>query len=217
MALMMAYGAYIPSEASLLRSAVLIVASIVLVSLLATLVIFPLAFRYHLDPAQGPKLIFEVLPTAFAEMPAGRLFGTSFFALLGLAALTPAIGTLEPVVAWLCDRGFRRRNAVLAAGAAGWCLGLGSVLSFNVLANWHPLGALPLFGTRTFFYVVDFVSANLLLPIGALLTSVFVGWRLPAPGTAVVPGTTRIDRRLIWLLRYVCPIAILGVLISAFV
>ena len=217
MAMMIAYGSYVPGDTSLLRSAVFVVVSIVIVSLLATLLVFPLVFRYHLDPAQGAKLVFEVLPVAFAEMPGGRLVGTIFFTLLALAALTPAIATLEPAVAWLEGRGVGRRAAALAVCTAGALLGIGSVLSFNLWANFHPLGMISGFGTRTFFDIVDFVSADLLLPLGALITSLFVGWVLPRklPASRSDAPAHHIDRWLLVLLRYVCPIAILAVFAGA--
>ena len=214
MAMMIAYGSYVPDGTSLLRSAVFIVVSIVIVSLLATLLVFPLVFRYHLDPAQGPKLVFEVLPVAFAEMPGGRIVGTFFFTLLALAALTPAIATLEPVVAWLEGRGLARRPAALLVCTAGALLGVGSVLSFNLWADLHPLAMVPGFGTRTFFDIVDFISSDALIPLGALITSVFVGWVLPrkmVESRSDAP-THHMDRWLLVLLRYVCPVAIAAVL-----
>jgi NSS family neurotransmitter:Na+ symporter len=219
MAMMIAYGAYIPTGTSLVRSAVFIVLSIIIVSLLATLVVFPLVFRYHLDPAQGPKLVFEVLPAAFAEMPGGRLFGTLFFTLLALAALTPSIALLEPAVAWFEKRGVKRPRAVAMVCAAGWILGLGSVFSFNVWSDWRPLHCIAGFGSRTFFDIVDFVSGDLLLPLGAIFTCLFVGWALPRPMTQGQDDATapRIHPQLLPLLRYLCPIAILVVLISAFI
>jgi len=219
MGMMIAYGAYIPRNTSLTRSAIFIVVSIILVSLLATLVIFPLVFRYHLDPVQGPKLVFEVLPAAFAEMPGGRVCGTLFFALLALAALTPAIATIEPAVAWLEGRGVTRRWAALAVCIAGALLGLGSVFSFNVWVDWRPLRAVPGFASRSFFDVVDFVSADLLMPLGALLTSLYVGWVLPhrirtaRADVSAVP----MNRWLLLFLRLVCPLAIVVVLMSAFI
>jgi neurotransmitter:Na+ symporter, NSS family len=218
MAMMIAYGAYIPGGTSLFRSAIFVVASIMIVSILATLVIFPLVFRYHLDPAQGPKLVFEVLPTAFAEMPAGRLIGTVFFTLLALAAVTPAIAALEPTVAWLENRGTGRVRAVLWVCIAGAGVGLGSVFSFNIWADWRPLGFVPGFGARSFFDIVDFISSDLLLPVGALCTCIFVGWVLPGRLTATPtdPSAPRIHPALRFLLRFVCPIAIVGVVIGAF-
>ena len=218
MAMMLAYGSYVPGNVSLVRSALLISASIVLVSVLATAMVFPLVFQYGLDPAQGPDLVFNVLPTAFVEMPAGRLVGTLFFLLLILAALTPSIAGMEPVVAWLQQRyGFSRPKAAFIAIAFVWILALGSVLSFNVWKQWHPLAWTPYFRNMTVFDVLDFVSSNILLPIGALLTCAFIGWRLPASfAETELPADGAGMRRLCRiLLRYVCPLAIVAVLVAA--
>ncbi|MBL8270261.1 sodium-dependent transporter [Steroidobacter sp.] len=218
MAMMLAYGAYVPGNVSLVRSALLISASIVVVSVLATAMVFPLVFQYGLDPAQGPDLVFNVLPTAFVEMPAGRLVGTLFFILLVLAALTPSIAGMEPMVAWLQQRrGYSRSVAVLIAILIVWFLALGSVLSFNVWKDWHPLAWTTLFQHKTVFDIVDFVSSNVLLPLGALLTCAFVGWRLPASfdqeELAVdAPALRRLCRIL---LKFVCPLAIGAVLLAA--
>lgn len=218
MAMMLAYGAYAPADSSLVRSAALIALSILVVSVLASLVVFPLVFRFGMDPAQGPDLVFKVLPAAFAQMPGGRAFGTLFFLLLVLAALTPSIAGLEPAIALLEQRaGLRRTVAVATAIGGAWAVGLGSLLSFNVAAGWHPLGAVPRFAGRTFFDVVDYVAANLLLPVGALLTCAFVGWLLPAAmrDEGYAGSSVRVRGLLVWMLRVVCPLAILLVLVAA--
>lgn len=219
-AMMIAYGAYVPRGTSLVRAALIISAAIVLVSLLATLVIFPLVYRYGLNPAQGPELVFEVLPIAFSEMPAGRLVGTLFFLLLVLASLTPSLAGIEPLVAWLTQRlGLSRARAVVLACASIWALGLCSVLSFNVWAHWHPFGAIPRLRYMTVFGALDFVSSNLMLPVGALLTCIFVGWRLPRGlGEDELPEETIGTRRsVLFLLRFICPIGIAAVLVAALV
>jgi NSS family neurotransmitter:Na+ symporter len=218
MAMMLAYGAYAPADSSLVRSATLIALSILVVSVLASLVVFPLVFRFGMDPAQGPDLVFKVLPAAFAQMPGGRVFGTLFFLLLVLAALTPSIAGLEPVIALLEQRArLRRTAAVVAAIGATWVVGLGSLLSFNLAAGWHPLGAIPRFAERTFFDVIDYVAANLLLPVGALLTCALVGWRLPSAfrDEGYAQSSPRMRALLVWMLRVSCPLAILLVLVAA--
>lgn len=218
MAMMLAYGAYAPSDSSLLRSASLIVLSILIVSVLATLVVFPLVFRFGMDPAQGPDLVFNVLPAAFALMPGGQVFGTLFFLLLVVAALTPAMAGLEPPIAW-CEQRLRMRRSAAVATTIGaeWLLGLLSLLSFNLLAGWHPLDALPRFAESTWFDVVDYLTANVLLPIGALMTAAFVGWRLPQAfldeGFAQSSPATR--QAIVWMLRLVCPAAIIAVFVAA--
>lgn len=216
MAMMLAYGAYLRRGTSLVRSSLIIVGAILLVSLLATLIVFPLVFRYGMDPAQGPDLVFDVLASAFAEMPAGRVIGTLFFVLLTFAALTPSIAGIEPAIAWLEQRGLRRALAVTAIALLVWIAGVGSVLSFNAWSDFHPLAALPGFANRTVFDSADFLTTNLVLPIGALLTSVFVGWRVSRAIVAEqFAETTPFARTLtVVLLRWVCPLAIAAVLVA---
>jgi NSS family neurotransmitter:Na+ symporter len=219
MAMMLAYGAYVPRGASLVRAALVISGSIVLVSLLATLMIFPLVYRYDLNPAQGTELVFNVLPIAFSEMPGGRLVGTLFFLLLVLAALTPSLAGIEPVVAWLAQhRGLSRSKSAFAAAAAVWGLGIGSVLSFNVWAHWHPLSGIARMRHMTVFDVLDFASSNVMLPVGALLTCILVGWRLPGSLADIeMPEETLGTRRVVlFLLRYVCPLGLVAVLVTAY-
>lgn len=215
MAMMLAYGSYVARGTSLLRCALIIVGAILLVSLLSTLMIFPLVFAYGMDPAEGVALVFEVLPTAFAEMPGGRIVGTLFFFLLIFAALTPSLAGIEPLVAWLEQRrGLSRSAAAAIAAGACWLLGVGSVLSFSAWSDWRPLGFLPVFENATFFAVLDYLASNVLLPVGALLTSLFVGWRISRHIVAVeLAETTPQGRRIVvWLLRYLCPIAIAVIL-----
>jgi NSS family neurotransmitter:Na+ symporter len=218
-AMMIAYGAYIGRGTSLIRVSLVITGSILFVSLLATVMIFPLVFEYGLNPAQGPELVFDVLARAFTEMPAGRVIGTLFFALLVLAALMPSIALLEPVVAWLTRRrGLTRAAATWIAGSTSWALGIGTVLSFNRWAGWHPLAVIPTFAHKSFFDLLDYSCSNLLLPIGALLTSLFVGWRVSTIFSAELAETTPLARTAcVWLLRYLCPIAILAIFIATLI
>jgi NSS family neurotransmitter:Na+ symporter len=217
-AMMIAYGAYVEPGVSLARVSIIITGSILLVSLLATVMIFPLVFGYGMNPAQGPALVFDVLPRVFTEMPAGRLIGTLFFVLLVLAALMPSIALLEPGVAWLVQRfGLGRWPAVSLVAGAAWFLGLGSVLSFNLWSGWHSLAVVPLLADKNFFEVMDFVSANIMLPIGALLTSVLVGWRVNRAFLfdQFVEMTPTVRAAIGWLLRYLCPLGIFAVFVAA--
>ncbi|MEX2366432.1 MAG: sodium-dependent transporter, partial [Pseudohongiellaceae bacterium] len=95
---LMAYGSYIKRHASIPSSSLLIVSADTLVAMLAGLAIFPIVFAYGLDAGGGPGLVFETIPLAFGNMPAGRLFGTLFFILLAFAAITSAISLLEAPV-----------------------------------------------------------------------------------------------------------------------
>jgi NSS family neurotransmitter:Na+ symporter len=218
--IMIAYGAYMPAGESIGRAVLAVIGSIFAVSLLATVAIFPLVFHYGLNPAGGPQLVFEVLPVAFAEMPGGRVIGTLFFALLILAAFTPSVGLLEPWIAWLVERGgMRRPVAVCLCTGSCWLIGQGSVQSFGRWADWHPLTSIPRLAAMNLFGLLDFLSANLLMPMSALLVSMFVGWRMnhliPEAEFSGLSATSR--RLLLFALRYVCPLGIVIVVIVGFV
>lgn len=217
MAIMIAYGSHVAAGNSLPRSAAVVALSIILASMLSSLLIFPLVFESGVDPAQGPQLAFIVMPSIFVGMPGGALVGTLFFVLLAFAALTSSIAGLEPAGAWLMERsGMKRVPAVSLVAVVAWILGLGTVVSFNYWSDVYPLAAIGQFRTATIFELTDFFASNLLLPLGALLTSLLVGWRLDRKVVDVeFGGSSTMRAMLIVLLRYVCPIAIAGVLVSA--
>lgn len=218
MAMMIAYGQYVSTGSSLLRSALIVAGSILLVSLLASVLVFPLVFRYGMNPSQGITLVFDVLPTVFAEMPGGRLLGTLFFVLLVFAAFTPTIAILEPTIGWLIEHWRVPRGiAVFTTAAAAWLLGLASMLSFNLWSNLYPLDFIRRFSGKTVFDISDDIASNMLLPVGALLTSVFVGWLVARPIVAAqMAESGALARTLcVALLRYLCPIAIAIVLLTA--
>jgi NSS family neurotransmitter:Na+ symporter len=217
MAIMIAYGSHVAATTSLPRSAAVVTFSIILASLLSSLLIFPLVFGSDVDPAQGPQLAFIVMPSIFIGMPASALVGTLFFVLLGFAALSSSIAGLEPAGAWLMERfGMKRVAAISLVAAVTWLLGLATVLSFNHWSALHPLAAIERFRISTVFDLIDYFASNILLPVGALLTSLFVGWRLERKATAGDFGASPAVRTLLRvLLRYLCPVAIAGVLVSA--
>ena len=217
MAIMIAYGSHVTPATSLPKSAGIVVASIILASVLCSLLIFPLVFGSGVDPAQGPQLAFIVLPSIFISMPGGAVVGTLFFVLLAFAALSSSIAGLEPAGAWLTERfGLRRASAVSMVAAAAWLLGLATVLSFNHWSAVRPLAGIERFSASTIFDLTDFIASNVLLPVGALLTSLLVGWRLDRAAIAGDLGAhPRVRGILLILLRYLCPLAIVGVLASA--
>ena len=166
----MAYGAYLSREISIPRSAVIIASADTGVALLAGLAIFPIVFQFGLEPGSGPGLIFVTLPIAFAQMPGGVVVGTAFFLLLAVAALTSSISLLEPIVSRLEEqKGFRRAPSAIGAGLAVFLVGILTVLSFNHMADVKFLAG-------TVFDNVDFLTNNIIMPLGGLLLAIFVGW-----------------------------------------
>ncbi|MCX7098173.1 MAG: sodium-dependent transporter [Methylococcales bacterium] len=170
MGAIMVYGSYLPKGISIAKTAFIIAGADTLVALLAGIAIFPIVFANNLHPDSGPGLIFQTLPIAFGSMTFGWVMGILFFVMLVIAALTSSISLVEPAVAWLVEnKGFSREKACVWSGLATWALGLGTVLSFNVWSN------VKLFD-RSIFQLLDYLTANLLLPVGGFCIAVFAGW-----------------------------------------
>ncbi|MDJ0907021.1 MAG: sodium-dependent transporter [Woeseiaceae bacterium] len=217
MGLMMVYGAYVPKDVSLTRSAVIIAGADTLIALLAGLMIFPIVFANGLDPAEGPGLIFKTLPTAFVNMPGGTVFGALFFLLLAFAAVTSIIAIIEPIVAYAEDRWRMSRKLGCAVfGTLGWALGVLSVLSFNRWSDLHPLGMFDVFAGKTIFDLIDYFTANVMMPVGAILIALFVGWRMKPemPEGDLSFYRPALYKVWLWTVRVIAPAAILGILIS---
>ena len=174
MGAIMAYGAYVPSSASIGSTVAIIAGLDTLVAVAAGLAIFPIVFANGLEPGQGPGLMFVTIPLAFGQMPLGVLFGTLFFVLVSFAAITSAISISEPALAYLVETYNAKRSRVaISLGVISWIIGIGTVLSFNVWADVHIVGE------RTFFDFVDHVSQNIMLPLGGMLIALFAAWGLP--------------------------------------
>jgi len=210
MAIMMAYGSYLGRDVAVGRTAVTIALMDTVVALLAGLAIFPVVFANGLEASAGPGLIFQTLPLAFGNMPMGGLFGTLFFILLLFAAWTSGISLLEPVVEWVEENtSMERSGSAIFVGLLCWLLGIASILSLNVWADVAPLDMFARFEGKTIFDLLDFFTANILLPLSGLLTAIFVGW-------FVAKESLKADLELgegtfaLWLnlLRYVTPVAV---------
>ena len=210
MGAIMAYGAYLPEETSITGASGAVVTADTSIAILAGLVIFPLVFANGLNPGEGPGLVFQTLPLALGQMPAGAFFSTLFFVLLSFAAWTSALGLMEPAVAWLVEHHDRTRaQAAMIIGGLIWFLGIGSVLSFNALSGFTFLNG-------TIFDNVDFLTSNIMLPLGGLIIAVFAGWIMCRNSSADELGGAGSLYKL-WrvLTRYVAPVGILFVLLKA--
>jgi NSS family neurotransmitter:Na+ symporter len=211
MGAIMIYGSYLKGDASIAQNTVIIAMMDTSVALLAGLAIFPIVFSHGLEPADGPGLVFKTLPIAFGEMPGGSLFGGLFFLLLLFAAWTSSISLLEPICAWLVEnRGFSRVRAAVLAGSGAWLLGIACLLSLNVWSEYTLFGK----GVLDLF---NYLTANILLPLGGILIAVFAGWVLPrrVSQDELTLGDGLGYRLWLLLVRYVAPGAVVLVLLNA--
>jgi NSS family neurotransmitter:Na+ symporter len=172
MGAIMVYGSYLPNHVSIAKTTFFIAGADTIVALLAGIAIFPLVFANGLEASSGPGLIFQTLPLAFGHMGGGWLFGILFFVLLFFAALTSSISLIEPAVAWLVEnKNIERHQACVWSGAACWILGFGVVFSFNIWSDFKLFD-------KNLFQLLDYLTANIMLPLGGLAIAIFAGWMM---------------------------------------
>lgn len=169
------FGSYLKKDRSLMGEAVNIAVLDTFVAVSSGLIIFPAIFTYGLDFQAGPPLIFQTLPTIFANMPLGQLWGSLFFIFLTFAALSTVLAVFENIVACCMDLGMSRKKACLVNGAALFVLSLPCVFGFNLLSGFQPFGE-----GSTILDLEDFLVSNIILPLGSLIYVIFCttryGW-----------------------------------------
>ena len=212
MGVMVTYGSYVAPQRRLPRAAAVTIAiGDTLFAIVAGLVIFPAVFSFGLDPAQGPALAFVVLPEVFSQMKGGAWIGAALFLLLAIAALTSAVSLLEVAVAFVMHRfGWSRRPASLGLGGLIFLLGVPASLGFG------PWVGLTL-GGRGILDAMDFVAANILLPLNGLLIAVFLGWvwhRRDALAACDLQAS-RLGRLWCLSVRYTVPLLVAVVLVRS--
>ena len=170
MGALITYSSYFGKDVKLGSTAVQVALSDTLIAVLAGIMIFPAVFAFGIEPSSGPSLVFITLPGIFQQMFGGAFFGTIFFILLAVAALTSTISLLEVVVAFFAEElKMSRRKATALATIGASVLGVFASLSLGIL------GDVTLFG-KNIFDLLDYTASNVLLPLGGLLIVLFVGW-----------------------------------------
>lgn len=208
MGCMVTYASYFKDDTPLVRTSIEIAALDTLVAVMAGVIIFPAVFSFGMSPAEGPTLVFEVLPAIFHQMTGGPFWSLLFFVLLALASLTSIISVSEIVVTFLCDTlGWKRVKATVVLTLFTLVTATLCSLSFG------PLRDLDLFNA------FDFISSNILMPLCGLGVCVFVGWRMKRPEyEAQMRGRSRVPAWLFdtitFCLRYIAPVGILSVFIA---
>ncbi|MBN2600829.1 MAG: sodium-dependent transporter [Candidatus Marinimicrobia bacterium] len=215
MGALLTYGSYMSKKDSIPISALNIVLLDTLIALLAGFMIFPAVFAMGMQPAQGPSLIFNILPIVFNSIPAGYIFRIIFFILLTVAALTSTISLLEVITAFVVDEfQFERKKAAIVLGIIVFVIGIPSALSF---CGWQNV---MIFGLTCFDFV-DFISANIFLPLGGIFIALFVGWFWGTKNSVphLLEGTVKFPVFLVstWsiLIRFVAPVLILLIFLSS--
>lgn len=175
MGAIMMYGSYMPNNASIAKTTLIIALMDTLVALMAGMAMFPLVFANGLEVGSGPGLLFITLPIAFGEIFAGSFFGTLFFILVVFAAWTSSISLIEPGTAYLTENTrLKRSTAAYLISFIAWLLGVAVVLSFNTWSFSFPFAGTV--KTDGLFDLLDILTSTFMLPLGGLAIAIFAGW-----------------------------------------
>ena len=211
----MTYASYVDKKENPLFQSVATASSDLLFALVAGMAIMPAVFAFGISPQTGPGLVFETLPYVFGQMPAGGFIAILFFLALLVAAVTSSISMLEVAVAYLVEeKKISRIWACVILFAICWVVGAVCSLSFG------PLSYIKIDGGNIFDFF-DNLSSNILMTLGSLLTVLFVGWRLKKTDVydeftngGTLSTNARIFGVLWFLIRYICPLAIILIFVS---
>jgi len=213
MGALVTYGSYISKSDKMTSTGLMVVMCDTFVAILAGVMIFPAAFSFGVTPEAGMGLVFNTLPMIFNEMAGGYFFCLFFFVLLAIAALTSTVSLLEVMVAFVVEEfGISRKKATLLSGALSFVIG--ALATFSLMEKSQvQIGGMP------FFDMLDWFTANMLLPLGGLFIVIFIGWKLGKKAfysELTNGGTieTKSKKILFILIKYFAPIAIAVIFIS---
>ncbi|MDP8205545.1 MAG: sodium-dependent transporter [Candidatus Electryonea clarkiae] len=213
MGVMITYGSYVDRKTNIINSAGSIMLLNMSISILAGLALIPAVFAMGFQPSSGVGLTFHVLPLVFSKLPFGTFLSIIFFFLLSIAALTSAISLLEVMVSYATDElRWSRPRATVIMAAIAFLFGVPAALSFGV---WSEI---KIFGLG-FFDLSEYITANVLLPIGGILIALFAGWvwgraRLEAEIKEGNPDL-KFYKVWLWMIRIVAPVAVATVLVTS--
>jgi NSS family neurotransmitter:Na+ symporter len=170
MGTMITYGSYFTDKDNLIATSARVAVSDTLVSLLAGIAIFPVVFEFGMEPSAGPSLLFNTIPLVFSRMPMGNLLLLAFFTLASVAATTAIISMMEVPVAFFSEElKVKRTHSVLICAILILVIGSLTVHPSSLLGNIKVFD-------RSMFDIFDYLSSNVLLPVGGLLIAVFAGY-----------------------------------------
>ncbi|EGQ2956307.1 sodium-dependent transporter [Staphylococcus pseudintermedius] len=206
---MMTYASYASTDMPIKTSALTILIMNIAIAILAGLAIFPALETFGYQAKEGPGLLFIILPLVFEKIQFGTLFYAIFLVLFLFAALTSSISLLELNVSNFTRNNNRKRPTMaLIISLAVFIVGVPATLSFGSLSHIQ-------FGAGSIFDNMDFVFSNILLPIGALASTLAIGYAMEKVRLKTGFGNDPLKLFAVWyiFIRYILPVVILLVFI----
>lgn len=218
MGTMITYGSYFTDNNNMFNTGAKVALSDTLVSLLAGIAIFPTVFSFGMEPGAGPGLLFMTIPLVFSQMPFGNVLLAAFFFLTSIAATTAMLSLVEVPIAYMAEeKGISRKKAAVINAVIIAIIGVFATLSADKASL---LGGYTI-GGKGFFDWFDYISSNILLPIGGLLISVFIGYAVRKDDLVREfsnNGTLKVQRLIdifYFIVRFVTPLLLIIVFLNS--
>ncbi|MCI8520785.1 MAG: sodium-dependent transporter [Clostridia bacterium] len=216
MGIMIAYGSYLPKDSNLEKNVGRIELFDTSIAIIAGLMIVPAVFAFsggdETALGKGPSLMFVTLPKVFESMGLSTVVGSAFFLLVLFAALTSSISIMEAIVSSLCDKfGWGRKKTTIGVGIGSFLFGIPPILGYSL---WDKVTI----GGLTILDMMDFITNSVLMPIGAMMTCIFVAYVI---GVNVIHDEVKLSsdfkRQKLFdiMIKYVAPILISAILVSS--
>jgi neurotransmitter:Na+ symporter, NSS family len=213
--IMISYGSYMDKKENIPNMAFVIAFAVIVVAVLVAFSIFPIVFTFNFQPQQGTGLIFETMPYLFAQLPGAILISAVFFTLFVFAALTSSIPFIEVPATNLMElKGYSRHKAVILVAIAAFLFGIPCALSFSkaLFPQWSTV-----YGS-SFLETINSLVSTWLIPVGGLITALFLGWRVPKKDlVAEFPGKEGGSTFFhVWhfFIRYIVPVLIFLIILQ---
>ena len=215
MGILITYSSYFTAKTHLIKTATTVAILDTSVAILSGIIIFPAVFSCGLDPVAGPDLVFVTLPNVFNQMPVSALWSTLFFLLLTVAALTSTVSLFEVSIAFLIN--YLNMSRKKATRIMMLVIAVLSTVSSLSIGSWSDIR---IFG-KTLFDACDYFSAIILLPVGGLLISIFIGWFLKKNiSREELTNRNKLHEPLFsaifFCIKYIAPIIIILIFLSGF-
>ena len=216
MGTMITYAASMSHKQSVFKAAFWVTFLDTMIALVAGVMMYSFIFQFNAEPGQGPGLVFKTLPVVLSQLGlTGTIIALIFFLALSFAGLTSAISLTEPAVEYFIQRfNWKRQKAVIFNTSLYFIIGITAILSYT-----QTYGEIFSIGGKPIFDILEFSTDSILLPVGGLAISLFIGYILPHKAideivsTQVHPLIYRV-----WLisLRYIAPLAIIFMMLNNF-
>lgn len=207
--ILITYGSYFKDNVNLPKTGLTVALLDMLVAVLAGVMIFPVTASFGINPTQGPELIFVTLPNVFKHMIMPDFWAIMFFIFAGVAALTSTLSLFEVIIAYFTEEfNMNRKRASIIIMTIIAVLSILSSLSFGILSD------AKLFGMN-FFELSDYISANILLPAGGFLLSIYIGWIMNKKDVYSELGEVNtLHKAILFSIKFIAPISIFLIFLS---